>query len=427
MSKFLEEYIPEEFNILDERAMVLSVQDHDIQDVSPLNTVQGATSLEFLSLGYNDKFKDLSHVFLNLKLQVVKENGDGYKATDSADKQPSLVCNALHSIFKSAFVSLNGNNLRNVEQNYHYKEYIETTLNFSPETAKARLSSQMYFADSDKTALQAKSKDNVIFDVHGRVNLLNISKLLLPGVSVKIRFNMEAPDFFIMENTAEVTGTGNKSQLKILEAKLFIRHVSPKANLLLSMERALASGKNAVYEYKRGEVITQTISANISSLNIPNFYNGPKPCLIALGFVENSAYTGDRMKNPFEFKPFGLSSFNFIINGVSRPSNPYKISTSADVKTYNHLFSKLYEAMSYHNSDKATLVNSTNFMTSHFLILEDLAFIPLSDLNETLEECTIGVNGTFSSPLTAPVTCIMYMLLPSRFEISANRSVSLVY
>lgn len=424
----MSEFIPDEFAVFSEQQTLLSVDSSIIEDYAPLNSLDNANSLEFLSMGYNDKFKDLSQVFLNLKLKIIKQNGTDYTKTETDEKQPHLVSNALHSIFKSAFITLNGNNLRNCEGNYHYKEFLETTLNYSTETAKTRLISQLYDVESNAETLKKITKDGQIFDLHGRINLMNLDKLLIPGVSFKIRFNMENPDFYFMENTA-AAGTNNISQLKLLSARLFIRHVIPRQGLLLSMERMLSSGKNACYQYKHTEIVVNTLPSNITSLSIPNFYHGPRPSLVALAFVSNSAYTGDRLKDPFVFKHFDLTRFNFTVNGNARPVNPYELKISEKENTFNHVFSRIYENLNLHNSDKSICITPETFKTTKFIVLEDLTSygIGLDDISEPLESCSIGVNGTFSTPLPEAVSVIMYMLLPSRFEITANRAVNLIY
>lgn len=329
------------------------------------------------------------------------------------------------SIFKSAFVSLNGNNLRAVEANYHIKEWIETSLNFNVESAESRLSSQLYVPNAVEATLKQVSKDSKTFELYGRINLLNISKLLLPGISFSLRLNLENPDFFIQEDIAKTKTT---SKLKIVDAKLYIRHVTPSSDIVLAHERLLSSGKNAIYEYKRGEVISSNVAAGTKNILIPNFYNGPKPSLIVFGMLPNKSFTGDRASNPFKFGHNNLTAFNFIINGASRPANPYTIQNDTTHSCYAHLFSRVYEALGYHKSDQSNLITKSNFIIDHFLIIEDLSTfnIALTDVLEPASNVSIGINATLSTSLTSTMTCVLYMLIPSRFEVSANRAVTVI-
>lgn len=418
-----QEYIPEELNIFSNRAFLNCISESSHKEYSALNTLDGANSLEFNSLAYTDQYKDLSWVFLKLRLQVTKGDGTLFKETDQ--EQPHLTTNALHSIFKSAFISLNGNNLRNVEQNYHYKEWIETTMNFNIEYANSRLTSQLYIPNSTSDALKKAPKNSKVFELYGRINLINVAKLLIPGVSFNLRLNLESPEFYFVE---DIVKTMTTSKLKIDDAKLCIRHVKPSSEVLLAHERLLASGEPAVYEYKRGEIFTQNVAKGASNLNIMNFYSGPRPSLALFGMVKNSSYTGDRKENPFEFKPNDLKSFNFVINGNARPLNPYEFIVDSTHSCYTHLFSKVYESLGFHNSDRSNLITYDNFAKDHFMIVEDLSNfnIGLTDINEPLRDVTIGINGTFNKATTETLTCILYLLIPSRFEVSGNRAVTLV-
>lgn len=223
----------------------------------------------------------------------------------------------------------------------------------------------------------------------------------------------------------DITKTKTTSKLIIEDAKLYIRHVKPTTDILSSHERLLLRGEMAVYEYKRGEIITQNIAAGSSNIQINNFYSGPKPSLIVFGMLTNKAYTGDRATNPFAFHHFNLRSFHFSIDGTHRPQNSYDVIIDETHNCYAHIFAKLYESIGYHNSDRSNLVTHANFIENHFLILEDLSNfnLALTDINEPLRNVNIGVNAVLAKPLTENITCMLYMLIPSRFEIGSNRQV----
>lgn len=165
----------------------------------------------------------------------------------------------------------------------------------------------------------------------------------------------------------------------------------------------------------------------LATLSIPNFYTGVKPSLIVFGMIRNSAFAGHRKENPFQFEVFDLKTFNFQVNSVSKPQTPYEFASSETHNCLAHVFSHLYESLGYHNSDVSNLVTRQNF-DKHFLILEDLSQLnlALSDINEINENTTIGVNGTFNKALTDTITCVLYVMIPGRFEIDASRHVTTI-
>lgn len=412
------EVIPDEFDIFTHRPFLQCVQSSEQHVLTPLHTLTGATSIEFNCLPYTDKYKDLSSIFLSLKFQLVKSDGTSFTSTNT--EQPHLVTNSLYSIFKSVYVKLNGHQVGSVEQHYHYKEWLETSLNYSVETSTSRLTSQLYIPNAETASLKKVSENSKVFDVYGHINVLNVSKLLIPGVSFNIVFNTENSDFFITE---DITKTSTTSKLVITDAKLYIRHVTATPDLFLAHEKMLQKGQNAIYEYKSGSLITHNLAKGVSNINIPNFHTGRKPSLIVFGMVKNSDYVGDRKTNPFNFQHFGLKSFNFLINGSPRPITPYEMTIDDSNACYAHVFSKVIESIGLHRADRSNLITYANFISGHFLIVEDLSNSSLgnAEINGPSEEIAIGVSGIFKSALTENVTCFLYYLQSKQFEVNYNR------
>lgn len=364
-------------------------------------------------------------MFLKLRLQLLKKDKTPYTIKDTA--QPHLTNNAFHSIFKSAFITLNSVNVRSQETGYNYKEFIETSLNYNEQTALSRLGSQLYIPNSKIETLRAESKNSVIFELYSKINLMNLSKLLLPNVTMTLRLVLESPDFYIKEQSykklpTDITEVLTESIMRIDLAKLYVRHVTASSDILLAHERILSSGKNAVYEYKRAEIYTHNIPANASNISIPHFYTGPKPSIIVFAMTKNSAFIGNRVLNPYLFEPNNINSFSFIVDGTNKPS--FDLSLDENHNCINHAYSRMFESLNLHNTHKSNLITRDNFKT-HFMLVEDLSVNQnaLSDLNEASENVSIGVTATFTKALSETMTCILYVLVPSRFEITASRKV----
>lgn len=279
---------------------------------------------------------------------------------------------------------------------------------------------QGFVPDGDEDTLRSMVKDSKTFELYGRVNLLNLNRLLLTGVSLSLRLNMENQDFIFIENK-------ESSKLKLLDAKLHIRHVLPRDELMLSIERRLLSS-NAVYEFKRGEIYTQNIASTTSNLNLPNFYVGPKPSLVIYTQIDNQAFSSKRSKDPFVFEPFELNSFQFTVNGVAKPQTRLEFKMTDDEQSYAYLFGKIIEALGLHNEDRNTTITMENFKTSRFFIVDDISAFGYgtSDIGNFNEQCTIGVSGTYAKPLKSTVTAMLYVLVGGRFEITSHRNVLMI-
>lgn len=335
--------------------------------------------------------------------------------------QPNLENNALFSLFKSVYVTIGSTPVHSSESNHHYCQLIETLLSYDIPSADARLSSQMFFVKPTPEKLGAITKNSCIVELYGKVQLINLDKLLIPMLDVNFRFNLEQPSFFIKE---KADGT---AKLKFTDARLLIRHVLPINEISLTHEKMLTT-RNAIYQGKRGIVVSQTIAKGLRNLNLPNFWHGISPHLLVCCFVENDAYVGARDKSAYEFKHFNLSSFQFMINGSPFPKQAYNFRNDDTHESYSHVYSKIYETLGYSNTSKSCLISEESFLKNHFFLIHDntQSNIALSDLQTPNSNTTIGVTGVFSKPLESSITVLLYLLLPSHFEVTDKREVKVI-
>jgi hypothetical protein len=418
----LMEYFPDELSVFNARPTMLSVSDSQIHELNPLNSLESSNVIEFLSQPYSNKLKDLSSIYLQLQIQLLKADGTAH----SGDGQGRLANNIMSTLFESAYVSLNNTLVSAVDANLGFKEFWETSLNYGTETSAARLLSQGYNPEDDAEVLQELTKDSVVRELYGKINLCSLSKLLIPGVSFQLKLNRAMNPYYLIENP---TTFSSPSIVKILSAKLFVRHVTIKDDLMEATERHLTK-HNAIYEMKRGLVLSMNIPANTSNLNIPNVYHGAIPSLVGFTLVTNKAFTGsDRVVSPFNFNHNKLKTFTFTLNGDPRPLIPYTITNEAKNKSFARAFSSVYEALGLDEQDKSCAVTMDNFMTDHFMIFQDLTpyKTALTEVNNLSSSVTLGLTGTFSAASTEALTCLVYLLLPSKFEISHDRSVKVIY
>jgi hypothetical protein len=335
--------------------------------------------------------------------------------------QPKPIENLLHSLFRSVSVYFNGTCVRTVDSNYGLKEFVETSLNYSEESVKNRLAIQFF----QPSTLDFSNSKTV--ELYGRLNILPLDRLILPHVEVSFKFAFQDPDYYIIENTAL---SGTTSNLKIVSANLYIRNVVPVPEIILAHERILALKKtHAIYEYKKGVIITQNLSSGTSQLDIPNFYLGIRPSLAIFMLCKSSIFAGERKSSPYEFKNLNLSSFQFILNGESRPSQEMKIEIDEKNSCFAQAFSKLHEALGHHGSLKSNMVTPDNYVTDRFMIGEDFTSLTFanSDINQINESAVLGVRGTFNKPLEQLTVAILYLSVQSAIEIDANRSCRVLY
>lgn len=91
----------------------------------PINSIENASVIEFVSLGHGFTYRDLSSIYIKLKVKIKKSPTE-----EHIDATTGVVNNLLHSVFNTTSVYLNGRALSNYDNNYSYRAYLEAILNY---------------------------------------------------------------------------------------------------------------------------------------------------------------------------------------------------------------------------------------------------------------------------------------------------------
>lgn len=421
----------------------------------PIASIQNSTVLEFISLGYGDTYRDLSSVYLKLVLKIKKSATE-----DHTDAKTGVVNNLLHSLFKQCSIYLNNTSISQNDNNYGYRAYFETLLNYGNDAVTTHMESCGWFLDTPGVLDDLTDKKNLGLDrrkevfgksntveIIGRVHadMFNQGKLLLNNVDLRIAFSFEKPEFYIMEDDK---GT---SLVSIEDATLFINHVTLNPGILLAHE-AVLNQKNAHYPYKRIEVKSYTVPAKNSSISLDNAVIGSLPNFIMFAMVDNLAYTGKRTLNPFNFQHFNITNFYLTVNGNAVPATPitFFFSKPAVISTrgYNHLF----KSSGINWADKGLLYAQSKMCKIFTIIIlffiftgnqitkiffNNGAFMLGFDLtndnsytsgcSNLLNQGSVRIEARFAVELPKTVTCLVYCEYDAAIEIDKNRNIFTSY
>jgi hypothetical protein len=410
-------HVPEGFDLFTHNNYLTSVEESSMLEYAPLASLDGASSINFNCIGLNNRFKDISHVYLSLKLKLTKANNASFETTDTG--QPTIAP-SMFSLFKSLYVGANNINIFKVENLFHYKEVIDTYFSFSKEAGENRKSSSLFVHNNDFSYMKDISKNSKVFDCFGHINI-PISKYILPLVDLTFRLDLEKPDFYLVQSSE------TKSELHILEAKLYVRHVTPTPALSLSIERALTNSP-ANYEFKKPLLLTQNLPIGTKSLNVQNLYQGLKPSFILCAFVGSKEMEGDLKSSPYKFMPFGLRTFSFVINGNLIPQTPLEFDVSDTATVSARMYERLFESFELSKTDKTFQITRKMFNNNFFFIAQNLSleYNAFSNILEPPSSCNIGITGSFSEALTESVTVLAYLVLDSKLEIDKIRQINVV-
>lgn len=410
--------LPIALDLSETRHVEVGAEGHELIEHVPVNSIDNTTVLEFNSIGYGDKYKSLSDIFLRLRLSIVKKGGEAFKATDL--KQPRFVNNILFSLFRGVTITVNNQVVLQIDNYLHLKEFIEIALNVNKTIADSRLQAQGFVIDGKQETLAKITENSKNVEFFAKLNFFSIEKYLIDNCSMNIKLFLENPAFYLKEEDGDGTG-----QLKLLDARIFIKHISPSHDVRLSNNKA-AMTRPIAYEGNRGMIIFYTAPAGLSQVHNEQMYSGLRPSIVLFGQIPNSALAGDRKLNALQFGQNNLYRFNYVVNGI--PQSPFTINTQNGFDYSAHAFSSLYNALGY-STDKDLIVNFDNFKTDYFLLAIDAgkSGVGVSEHTPVLESCTIGFSAQYSKPLKEPLTLFLYLEVPMRFDINSSRQVNVKY
>lgn len=398
----------------------------------PLSSLEKATTIEFLSLGHSDTYRDLSSIYLRLKVRLVADH-NGKVHTDG---KVGLVNNVLHSLFRQCSIYLNNKPIAQTDNNYNYRSYFENLLSYGSEAADIHLegsgwildtAGQMDVHDEKKNtgldrrkALFAKSNTvELIGRIHG--DLFNQPKFLINGVDLRIIFTLEKPEFYVLSNVEADT-----SCIEIQEATLYMNHVTINPNILIA-HQAVLSKQPATYPYKRVEVKSYTVAPGSLTMSIDNAVVGQLPNLMLIGFVENTSYSGSRKLNPYNFQHCNVSSFYLVINGIQVPSQAIDFDyTNKDAPISMRGFESLFRGTNLHQMDRTHQVRKASFDAGYFLLAFDLTpdkSYSRQDCLHVLNQGIVRLEARFAQAIPKTLSVIVYTEYDATLEIDRDRNV----
>ncbi|XP_022233289.2 uncharacterized protein LOC121405409 [Drosophila obscura] len=375
---------------------------------NPIASLDSASSIEFVCLGNGETYRDLSSVYLRLVVQL-RKNDNGSIEGDNV----GVVNNILHSMFRSS-------------------SYLQTILNYGSDATESHLTTQGYYpnygkllsgryVNTDGSVLLKKIFQNSNkVELFGKVNgdIFNQPKLLINNVDLRITFNIEKTAFYLMESETE-------SNLKILEAQLFMNHITINPSILLAHHHVLQT-KNAIYPYSKAQVKSFTIYPGNNTLSIDNAVIGQIPNFLAFCMVKNKSYSGNRTLNPFNFEHFKIQRFNLLVNGVQVPSQAleFDFSNSENAQS-SRGYNMLFRASGIRHYDRGLQITKEMYDKNSFILAFDLTadHYNSTHCSNLISQGAIRIEGRFSEPLTEAVTCLVYCEYDSMIDIDKHRNI----
>ena len=406
----------------------------------PISNLLDGSPIEFNVSGTPDEYIDLSQTKLHIKAKIF--NADGTHLDADAQVAPANLF--LHSLFSQCEVSLNERLVSAASNNYPYRAYLETLLNYGREAKESQLTSALFIKDqagkldennpqvADDVANMGLKKRyeysarSRLIDMTGPIHsdIFMQDKLLLGGIDLKVKLTPSKPSF-------SVIAPNNQGHYKvsITHASLKVRRVKVSPSVSLAHARALEVG-TAKYDINRVEVKAFSIPTGTMSFSKDNLFLGQLPHRLVLGFVDNDAYNGVYNKNPYNFKNMNVNYLSLMLDGQhvpdSQPLTPKY--TVAGGQSYIQAYQTLFSGINKMYHDTGHFISRDDYPNGYTLYCFDLS----PDLNSgdhlnLIKKGNLRFEIRFAQPLPQTVMVIAYAQFHNILEVDKQRNIMLEY
>ena len=212
----------------------------------------------------------------------------------------------------------------------------------------------------------------------------------------------------------------------ILNMLLWVRKVKPTPTVLNAINQRLNS-ETAKYPLRRVEVKTFTIPAGTQSKISDHLFQGQMPKRIVLGFVENAAFNGDNLKNPFHFKNERVKKLEVSINGETISTRPYEPDFQGGLYLRSYL--SLYQGLGKLGEDWAPDITLEEYKNGYTLWCIDFTKDQEAQLNKfhLIETGNLRIEVQFGQNVQQTLNCLVYAEFDNLLEINKQREVNIDY
>ena len=167
-------------------------------------------------------------------------------------------------------------------------------------------------------------------------DVFNLDKLLLDGLEIKIKIDLNSSEFSLMGGE-----DANDCKLQIVSSTLRVRTVHVADSTKLDHVNTMTGQKAlpAIYTLTRTPTHARIIPRGVLNHTETDLFNGLIPQCIIIGMVRNDAYNGNLGRNPFNFQLFDLNAVRLTVNGEEMPYSGIDLIGGKKIDGYNTLFS----------------------------------------------------------------------------------------
>ena len=400
-------------------------------EIPPLSALTDRGPIEFFVSASSEDYMDLNNTYLHLRVKITNPNG-----TDLAtDAEVGLINYPGCTLFSQVDITLGDRLITQSSNTYPYRGIIECLLNYGNGTLDTQFGCGLFKKDTygemdehdpdgpnrglaARSAYSTRSRIvELIAPIHA--DMFFQEKLLINGVDLRIRFIRAKNDFCLM-----ATGPV-EYRVSIVSANIFIKKVSVAPGVKLAHARALTQA-NIKYPVDRVCLKNVSIPAGSRICNQDNLFLGQIPKMIVIGFVDNEAFTGSYVRNPFRFQHFTTEFLALYCDGHSYPAKPFQPDFRNGL--YTREYFQLIQATGRQLKDRDIAITREEFGDGYALFCFNLEADEGCGQHVSLVKTgNVRLEVRFRNALATTVNLICYAVYDSVIEISNRRQVLLDY
>jgi hypothetical protein len=202
---------------------------------------------------------------------------------------------------------------------------------------------------------------------------------------------------------------------------LFIRKVKISPSVFLAHAKAL---ENNLAKYPIHRVVCKTFTVPTGNLDASHekLFSGQLPTRIVIGCIDNEAFNGSVVRNPFNFKHFSLNEIALYLDGHQKAIKPMQ--TDFTARQFNWAYKSEQEMLGKLYRDEGNGITRNVFANGYALYAFDLSPDLADEGHFNLaKQGGVRMNLKFGAALPNTVTVVAYAEFENVIEIDRNRNV----
>jgi hypothetical protein len=402
---------------------------------------------------------------MTFDLRITRANGEALRPNEVRDVV-GPENNIAHTVFATGSVTLN-NQVINHEAHLPHKAHLINLMSYGNDAKESHLTTSLYYKDTagemnafyntadanagnrglNKRAAFFVESNTVQVHMRPALDFFSQPKFILNKVDMTLGLTRTRPEFALhaerrdaiqaaaaVEAADGVVGQPAVLAQPALNPDFRIEVTNPilwivKAKIFPKVwngHMAALQGDDAVYNTPRVVVKPFTIPQGLRAYTVENVTTGQLPKRITFGFLTNTAYNGDYVENPFNYRHVNLTQTAVYVNGKSHPLTPYKPVYRQRSTGWMNEYSSLFKAFGIHQGNSGLDINREEYPNGYCLYSFDLT--PNFGASDWQAVCidkdgNVRIELQFSQDLDQAYVCMVYAEYNSKFFIDKDRNV----